>query len=224
MVDNIKDIFFWLTDAFAGFVAWAVLVVSTLGYGGIVAFMAIESTFVPLPSEVVIPPAGYLTVHGDMNVALVVAAGTFGSILGACINYSIAFFWGRGFLDKYGKFLFLPQERLVSMDRFFSRHGEITTFVGRLIPGVRHYISFPAGLAKMSLSRFIFYTGFGALIWITILAFIGRTVGNNIDLVKSHLHTVTFILIPVIAALVAGYIFVNRLICSAKKRDELGEA
>jgi len=199
---------------------WLVGIISILGYGGIIVGMAFESSFFPFPpSEIVMAPAGFnTTIDGDMkmNIVMVILSGAFGSMLGASLNYAIAYKYGRRFLLKYGRYLFLNETRMNRMDAFFTKHGEITTFIGRLIPVVRWYISFPAGLARMNYLKFLFYTGIGATIWVTILAFIGRTVGNNIELVKNHLHTVMLILIPVMAALIAGYILVGRYFSGKK--------
>jgi membrane protein DedA with SNARE-associated domain len=182
--------------------------------------MGLESSFIPFPSEVIVPPAGYLTVHGNMNIVLVIFSGIFGSLLGASVNYFIAYRYGRSFLLKYGKYLFLPEERFNKIDLFFSNHGEITTLIGRMIPVVRQYISFPAGLAKMNFFKFLFYTGLGASIWVIILAFVGRAVGNNIDLVKEHLHKITLVSIPIMIALALGYIIISRYFSGRKDKKE----
>ena len=151
------------------FVTFLVNTVGKLGYAGVVLLMALESSFVPFPSEVVVPPAGYLASKGEMNLFLVILAGTVGSILGALLNYWIASRFGRDFLLKYSKYFFIDKEKFDKFEVFFNTHGEITTFVGRLIPVIRQYISFPAGLVRMDLKKFIFYTGLGAAIWCTIL-------------------------------------------------------
>ncbi|MDR2870449.1 MAG: DedA family protein [Deferribacteraceae bacterium] len=200
----------YFSDLLAMFVSWVVRVVGKLGYAGIIIMMGLERSFVPFPSEVVIPPAGYLTVHGNMNIALVIVCGIFGSVLGASFNYWLGLRFGRSFLQRYGKYLFLTEERLVYMDKFFAQHGEITTLVGRLIPVVRQYISFPAGLARMNFAKFATYTAIGASVWVVILAMLGRVVGNNIELVKEHLHTILFVLLPAMIVLVTVYIIVKR--------------
>jgi membrane protein DedA with SNARE-associated domain len=174
--------------------------------------MAIESSFIPFPSEVIIPPAGYLTVHGDMNIALVVAMGVLGSLIGASINYSLAFFLGRKFLIKYQRFLFLNEKRIDAMDTFFHKHGEITTFIGRLIPVVRQLISLPAGLARMNFGKFLAYTFLGAFIWVGILAYIGRFAGNNAELVKEYSHRVGLAIFPIILLLIAAYVLITRYV------------
>ncbi len=161
------------------FLNWLVETVGTMGYPGIIVLMFIESTFIPLPSELVIPPAGYLISQNQMSWTGVILSGTLGSLLGALFNYAIAISLGRPFILKYGKYFGVSQNHFMKGEKFFLRHGNISTFIGRLILGVRHYISFPAGLCKMSLAKFCFYTAFGAGIWVWILACIGYFVGNN---------------------------------------------
>jgi membrane protein DedA with SNARE-associated domain len=199
-------------NLFGSMVLFLVNTVGVLGYPGIILLMAVESSFIPFPSEVVIPPAGYLTVHGDMNIILVVLAGVFGSLIGASVNYLIAYFLGRKFLIKYQRFLFLNEKRIDAMDRFFQKHGEITTFIGRLIPAVRQLISLPAGLAKMHFGKFIAYTALGASIWVTILAYIGRFVGNNAELVKEYSHKVGLAILPIIILIIVAYLLIVRYV------------
>lgn len=188
------------------FVVWLVEIIGRLGYPGIVILMAMESTFFPIPSEVVLPPAGYLVSQGEMNGPLVVAAGTLGSLMGALFNYVLALYLGRPLLLKYGRYILLTREKFAAVDRFFNDHGEISTFTGRFIPVVRHFISFPAGLARMNLARFCLYTAFGSCLWSAILAYIGYLVGNNIELVKSYLHQVTILVILALVVVVAAYV------------------
>jgi membrane protein DedA with SNARE-associated domain len=165
---------------------WLVETIGHLGYTGILVLMFLESTFFPVPSEVVIPPAGYLVTKGEMNMWVVILCGIVGSVLGALFNYFLAVFLGRPLIVKYGKYILLPPERVEKTNAFFLSHGEISTFTGRLIPGVRHFISFPAGLAHMNIARFCFYTAFGSALWVSILACIGYVVGNNMDLVMKY--------------------------------------
>lgn len=167
-------------------ILWLVDKISQFGYTGILILMFLESTFFPVPSEVVIPPAGYLVAKGEMNLALVITCGVAGSILGALFNYILAIYLGRPLLVRYGKYILFPPERFDRVNAFFINHGEISTFTGRLIPGLRHFISFPAGLAHMNIMRFCLYTALGSAIWVTILAFIGKFVGDNLSLVKQY--------------------------------------
>ena len=150
-----------------------------MGYLGIMVLMFIESTFIPLPSELVIPPAGYLISQNQMSWTGVIVSGTTGSVLGALFNYAIAVYLGRPFILRYGRYFGITQRHFIKGEVFFLKHGNISTFIGRLILGVRHYISFPAGLAGMNLKTFCFYTALGAGIWVWILAYIGYFVGNN---------------------------------------------
>lgn len=202
------------------FVTFLVNTVGKLGYAGVVLLMALESSFVPFPSEVVVPPAGYLASKGEMNLFLVILAGTVGSILGALLNYWIASRFGRDFLLKYSKYFFIDKEKFDKFEVFFNTHGEITTFVGRLIPVIRQYISFPAGLVRMDLKKFIFYTGLGAAIWCTILAYVGYFVGNNIDIIKENVDHIMIFVFPALFLLVALYVVRYKL---KKRRETISE-
>jgi len=184
---------------------WIVDTVGVLGYPGIVLLMALESSFFPFPSEVVIIPAGYLAHQGGMSLPLVIIMGILGSLIGALVNYAIAITLGRAALLKWGKWIFLPEQKFQRVEKFFQRHGEIGTFIGRLIPVVRQYISFPAGLAHMSLARFTFFTGLGAGLWVTILAYIGYFVGDNEELVAQWSKTALFWVVVGCGALLIGY-------------------
>src|SRR5690242_4622913 len=128
----------------------------------------LESTFVPIPAEFTMVPAGYLVHQGEMNAVLVMLSAITGTIGGSIANYYIAYHYGRKFLYHYGKYLFFNHERMEKLDKFFASHGEISTLTGRLVPGLRHFISFPAGLAHMNLRKFVTYTGVGGGIWMAI--------------------------------------------------------
>ena len=180
--------------------------VSGWGYAGIFAMMFLESSFFPFPSEVVMVPAGYLASKGEMSLAASIFFGTFGALAGALFNYYLASSLGRRFLEKYGRYLFIKEETITKMERFFTEHGHISTFSGRLIPGVRQYISLPAGLAKMHLPTFLLYTVLGAAIWVTILALLGYFVGANQELIHRNLKTITFGVLAAIALLLLWYI------------------
>jgi membrane protein DedA with SNARE-associated domain len=192
------------------FLNWLVEAVGTMGYSGIIFLMFIESTFIPLPSELVIPPAGYLIYQKQMNWFGVVVSGTAGSLLGALFNYAIAIYLGRPFILRYGKYFGVSESHFRKGEAFFLKHGNISTFIGRLILGVRHYISFPAGLCRMNLLKFCFYTAFGAGIWVWILAYIGYFVGNNRDKIMEVSRQWTAYIIIVCVLLVALYIFWHR--------------
>jgi membrane protein DedA with SNARE-associated domain len=151
---------------------------ANLNYFTIVLLMGIESTFLPLPSEVVIPFAAYKAAQGDLNVFLVVIFGTLGALSGSMINYTLAYYLGRPLVYRFaesrlGKLFLLSKEKVTHAETFFIRNGKTSTFIGRLVPGIRHLISIPAGLAKMNLRDFVLYTFAGAGIWNIILAIIG---------------------------------------------------
>ena len=158
------------------FIAWCL---QHLSYWVITLLMAIESSFIPFPSEVVVPPAAYLAASGDdLNVFLVVVCATFGALVGALVNYLLALYLGRPIVYRFansrlGHMCLIDQEKVEAAERYFDRHGAIGTFVGRLVPAIRQLISIPAGLARMGLSRFLLYTALGAGLWNSILAAIG---------------------------------------------------
>ena len=188
--------------------------ISQFGYLGIVIMMFLESSFFPFPSEIVIIPAGYLAYKGDMNLLLVIIFGIIGSYTGAIFNYFLAVKLGRPFLIKYGKYVFIKPETLEKLDVFFEKHGHISTFNGRLIPGIRQYISLPAGLSRMDIGKFSIYTILGAGIWVIFLAFLGYYLGQNQALISKYLHTGTIIVIIIV--FVISYIYY--LIYKNKKR------
>ncbi|MFZ3138926.1 MAG: DedA family protein [Thermodesulfovibrionales bacterium] len=192
------------------FLNWLIDTIGTVGYPGIVLLMFIESTFIPLPSELVIPPAGYLISQNQMSWAGVILSGTMGSVLGALFNYAIAVFFGRPFILKYGKYFGVSQNHFEKGETFFLKHGHISTFIGRLILGVRHYISFPAGLCRMNLLEFSFFTAFGAGIWVWILAYIGYFVGNNKDKILEVSRQWSVYVIIGCALLILAYILWHR--------------
>lgn len=149
-----------------------------LNYWYIILLMAIESSFIPFPSEVVVPPAAYKAAGGEMNVVLVVVAATTGALIGSLVNYALAYFIGRPIIYRFansrlGHMLLLSKEKIETAEQYFDRHGAASTFFGRLIPAVRQLISIPAGLARMNMGKFLLYTTLGAGIWNTILAAIG---------------------------------------------------
>lgn len=191
-------------------ISWIVATIGKLGYPGIVALMFLESSFFPFPSEVVVPPAGYLASRGEMSLPVVIAMGILGSLLGAWFNYWIAVRFGRPFFERFGKYVLVSSETLDKADRFFARHGHISTFVGRLIPGIRQYVSLPAGVARMNLAVFSLFTALGAGIWVVVLALVGYWVGNNQALVMNSLHKITVVTLGLCVVLVAAYVLRQR--------------
>jgi membrane protein DedA with SNARE-associated domain len=196
-------------------VQWLVETVSALGYPGIAALMAIESSFIPLPSEVVMPPAGYLAAQGRMDPVLAVLAGTLGSVIGALFNYWFAIVVGEPFLRRYGKYFLVSTEHLDRAEAFFARHGEISTFIGRLVPVVRQLISIPAGMARVPLGRFVAFTSLGAGIWCAVLVYIGWFVGRHETtlvegMVKAYSTRAFLYMLPVLILVIIGYVLWHR--------------
>lgn len=199
-------------------VDWIVQVVGQWGYPGIVVMMFLESSCFPFPSEVVMIPAGYLASPGylqaanyqpghEMNLFLVILMGIIGSWLGALFNYYLAMALGRPLLLKWGRYFLISAENFEKGERFFQRHGEIGTFTGRLIPVVRQYISLPAGLARMNLAHFLFWTGLGAGLWVTVLSLIGYVAGQNKELIERYSHQATIGVLVFCAVVIAVYIY-----------------
>ncbi|MCV3425959.1 DedA family protein [Campylobacter lari] len=180
------------------------------GYWGIIFLMFIESSFFPFPSEVVMIPAGYLAHQNELNFWLCLLCGTFGALLGALLNYYLCYFLGREVLLKICKYFGVNEVKFAQFEAFFNKHGEISTFSGRLIPGLRQYISLPAGLARMNLKKFIFYTSLGAGIWCLILLILGYVLGKNEDLIKEYLHFVIIACIIFTTMIVVIYIYIQK--------------
>lgn len=190
-------------------VTWVTETVFALGYPGITILMAIESSAIPFPSEVVMPPAGYLAAKGRLSFTWVMVAGVLGSLIGALINYWMAH-WLDGWLRRHGRWLLIKPQALDKAEAFFRRHGEIGTFIGRLVPVVRQLISIPAGLAGMRLDRFVVYTSLGAGVWCLILTYIGYVIGQHESALRSedvhrHVGRVMAYLLPVLAVLAGVY-------------------
>jgi membrane protein DedA with SNARE-associated domain len=184
-----------------------------LNYFTVALLMMIESTFLPLPSEVVIPFAAYKAGQGELNVFIVVFMGTVGALTGSLINYTLAYYLGRPIVYKFagsrlGKLFLLSEEKIIHAEEYFIRNGRTSTFIGRLVPGIRHLISIPAGLAKMNLRDFMLYTFIGAGIWNIILAIIGY-----------YLYAIREQIFPYIGHILlgVGVIFVIYLIVKARK-------
>ena len=195
----LQEIALWLVDA-----------VGSLSYTGVAALMFLESSFFPFPSEVVVPPAGYLAAKEAMNLWLVILAGTGGSLLGALFNYWLALAVGRPFLERYGSYLFISGASLERAEVFFDRHGHISTFLARLLPGVRQYISLPAGLSRMDLWLFCLFTSLGAGIWVAVLALLGYWFGQNTELISTHLKHATLAAVLFCIVLATAYILIRK--------------
>jgi membrane protein DedA with SNARE-associated domain len=179
--------------------------------------MTIESTFIPLPSELVLPPAGWQVAQGELNFLLVILFSSLGCLTGALINYTLSFYLGRAIIygladSKVAKLFFINRTKLEHAENYFIDNGNTSTFVGRLIPGIRHLISIPAGLAKMSLKKFVLYTILGSALWNTILTTFGYFFGKNEEILMQHFQELKY------AAYGLGVIFILYLIFKGKRR------
>ena len=187
----------------AGFV---ISTISQMGYGGIVLLMAIESACIPLPSEVIMPFAGYLVFTGEMELWKVALAGAVGCIVGSIPAYYLGAYGGRPVLEKYGRYLLISEHDLNLADRWFQRHGEITIFIGRLLPVVRTFIAFPAGVSRMAMGRFLIYTFVGSFIWCWGLAWIGMKLGQHWHTLGVYFHRFDAVIGIVLLAGIIWYI------------------
>ncbi len=198
-------------DLLHDIIDWVVATVEAWGYIGIFIMMFLESSFFPFPSEVVMIPAGALAYEGKMNLYAAIGTGIAGSLAGAWFNYWLAYYLGRSVLLKAPVIRrFVTEEKMNRVESFFAKHGPISTFNGRLIPVVRQYISFPAGLAKMNAFKFTLYTGAGAGIWMTILVLLGYFLQHNEDLIEQYLGRITIGTLVFIGILTVGYIFYHK--------------
>ena len=181
--------------------------IGQIGYLGIFIGMFLESTMFPLPSELIMIPAGMSVSHGQMNIYLVISAGVLGNVLGAIFSYYLAAAFGRPVLIKIGKYFFIKPATIMGIEKFFKQHGPMSVFIGRLVPGLRHFISLPAGIAQMDIKTFCIYTTCGSAIWTAVLTFLGYGIGANKDLIKEYLDIIILSSVVFCGALIAGYVY-----------------
>lgn len=206
------------------FIAWCL---KNLNYWVIALLMAIESSFIPFPSEVVVPPAAYLAAHGEngLNVFLVVLFATLGALAGALVNYALALYLGRPLIYRFansrlGHMCLIDQKKVEAAEQYFDRHGALGTFVGRLVPAVRQLISIPAGLSRMGLGRFLLYTALGAALWNGILAAVGYYLASVVSYDRLDATVAEYAAVLKVAMLAVGAAVVCFLIYKGVRRGE----
>lgn len=188
------------------FAAWLVDMVQDFGYWGLFITMFFGNVLVPIPVEAIMIPAGYLVEQHVMNAWLVMASAIFGDIGGSLFSYYIARHFGRRFLFAYGKYVFFTHDKIEMLDKFFAGHGEISVLTGRLIPGLRHFMAFPAGLSHMKVKKFAVYTGVGGGLWMGTLVLVGYMIGGNRAMVRHHMTYIEAAIIAGVIVMVTLYV------------------
>jgi membrane protein DedA with SNARE-associated domain len=172
----------------SGLSAFIIATISTLGYGGVVLMMAIESACIPLPSEVIMPFSGFLVASGRFNLQMVAIMGALGCLLGSYLAYYVGANGGRRFIERYGRYLLIAPHELELADRFFERWGSLAVFLCRMLPVVRTFIAFPAGVSRMKILPFTIYTVLGSYIWCLALAYAGMKLGQDWKNLGPYFH------------------------------------
>jgi membrane protein DedA with SNARE-associated domain len=183
--------------------------IGTLGYWGVLVAMGLESAGIPIPSEIIMPLAGYEAKLGHLNFWLVVLAGTLGNVLGASVAYGIGRAGGRPLLLRYGRYVLISKAELERAEHWFARYGQITVLVSRVLPVVRTYFSFPAGAAKMDFSKFALYTFIGSLPWSIALAWVGIVLGEHHSQLDSIFHVLNYVIVAVILLAAGWYVYTH---------------
>ena len=195
-----------LEKIIAAVALWIMGVISSMGYAGIVLLMAIESACVPLPSEIIMPFAGFLVHKGELLLWGVALAGAVGCVVGSIPAYYLGMYGGRPLVEKYGKWVLISHHDLRLADRWFEKYGEIIIFIGRLLPAVRTFIAFPAGVARMNMTKFVVYTFVGSLIWCWLLAYAGMKTGQHWESLKVYFHEFHIVLVVIGVIFAVWYI------------------
>ncbi len=197
-------------------IQWVVHIVEAMGYFGVFLMSALESTFLPIPSEATLVPAGYLIHQGKWSGPAVFLLAVSGTLAGSLANYAVARYCGRYLLIRYSKYFFMSEEKLAKVESYFMRHGSVSIFLGRLVFGIRHFISFPAGLARMDLKKFCLYTVAGGSLWTLILLGLGYAIGDNKEEVQQLLPAIKVGFVLLVG--LAGFFYWRR----SKKADPRG--
>ncbi|MBX3236967.1 MAG: DedA family protein [Nitrospiraceae bacterium] len=194
----------WLVEELGRFVIAAI---SRFGYTGILLTMAIESACIPLPSEIIMPFSGYLVSTGEFSMLGVTLAGAFGNVLGSLVAYYAGLWGGRPFVERYGRYVLVSHHDLDLADRWFQKHGDAAVLVSRLLPVVRTFISLPAGIARMNVTKFVLFTFIGALPWCYALAYIGVVMGERWNQLRAYFHHVDLVIGVAVAIGVAYFLW-----------------
>ena len=194
----------------SGLSAFIIATIATLGYGGVVLMMAIESACIPLPSEVIMPFSGFLVASGQFNLQMVAIMGALGCLLGSYVAYYVGAHGGRRFIERYGRYLLIAPHELQTADRFFERWGSLAVFLARLLPVVRTFIAFPAGVSRMKLLPFSIYTLLGSYIWCLVLAYAGMKLGEHWKDLAPYFHRFDAVIAILLIAGAAALLY-NRL-------------
>ncbi|SRR6056297_1693326 len=195
--------------------------INTLNYGFVFLLMALESSLVPFPSEIIVPPAAFMAQQGDLSISGVVVAGILGSMVGAVFNYFLAYYLGRTLIyrwveTKMAKALLINKRKLEKSEKFFLKYGKISTFIGRLIPVVRQLISLPAGFSRMNFKSFCLFTFLGSSIWVIILAFLGYFFGSNQELLSEYYKEISFLFL----FLGIAFLFISLIIKKIRRKEK----
>ncbi|TXD98471.1 DedA family protein [Psychrobacter frigidicola] len=194
---------------------WVLIIMAKFGYVGIVFAMFAENVFPPIPSEVIMPAAGFAVVRGDLNLVLVILAGTLGSVLGALPLYYLGRVFNKErlveFTKKYGKYVFVKPDDVLSSNDWFNKHGKKAVFFGRMVPGIRSLISIPAGMNKMPIVSFLTLTALGSSVWTTLLTLAGYHFGKNYVVIETMLAPYSKVFLLLAVAIIIGWFIKRRL-------------
>lgn len=212
-----------MTNLIAHLSSFVTHVISTSGYFGVAGLMAIESAAIPLPSEIIMPFAGYLAGIGTFSLLGVTLAAAIGSAIGSSILYGIGYYGGRPLIERYGRYIMIRHQDLNSAEVFFKKYGRASNFIGRLIPVIRTFISFPAGVAKVNFKEFVFFSFLGSFIWSLFLGYIGLKLGQNWEKLHAYAHGVDYIIGGLLVLAVIWYIYRHMRLAREEAKVEVAE-
>jgi membrane protein DedA with SNARE-associated domain len=208
-----------ILELFNSVITYITSFISSLGYSGIFSLMVVESAMIPIPSEIIMPFSGFLVATGKLSFFEVVLAGSFGNLIGSVITYYLGIKIGRPLIIKYGKYIFFSESHLRFTEKLFERLGDKISFVGRLLPGVRTYVSFPLGIAKANLIKFMIYTLIGSLIWNALLTYAGLRLGSNWQSFHKYSPYLDIVAVIMIIAFAVWFIYKMKKMSMNKKFD-----